>query len=148
MLQMNVFTVNGNGTDGPHRAQVFAGAAADADFFGHNGHAVPAFGSLTIRTAPTGQAWAHFPQWDAPLADRQASRFMEAVPTWYCVFSSRPIFAMAPAGQSSLQRVHSGRQKPFSKDISGCIRRSGSEEGRSTLLGHSATQSWQPVQCW
>ncbi len=53
---------------------------------------------------------------------------------------------MAPVGHTSLQRVHSGRQKPRSNDISGCIIVSSLSEGRSTLLGHSLTQSWQAVQ--
>ena len=96
--------------------------------------------------APVGQLWAHFPHWLRPVASRHKSTFTRAVPTWYCVFSSLPIFRMAPAGQSSEQRVHSGLQKPFSKDIQGCIRCSRSVEGLSTLLGHSATHSWQPVQ--
>ena len=54
---------------------------------------------------------------------------------------------MAPAGHTSEQRVHSGRQYPSSYDISGCISVSKLVEGRSTLLGHSDTQSWQAVQC-
>ena len=52
---------------------------------------------------------------------------------------------MAPLGQTWLQRVHSGRHQPFSYDISGCISRERSEEGRSTLLGQAATQSWHAV---
>ena len=53
---------------------------------------------------------------------------------------------MAPAGQTHEHRVHSGRQKPRSKFISGCINRSGSLDGRSTPLGHFDMQSWQPTQ--
>ena len=62
-------------------------------------------------------------------------------------FSSMVIGRIAPAGHTSEQRVHSGRQYPRSYDISGCISLAGSVEGRSTLLGQADTQSWQAVQC-
>ena len=62
-------------------------------------------------------------------------------------FSATVMGRMAPAGHTSEQRVHSGRQYPSSYDISGCISVSKFVEGRSTLLGHSDTQSWHAVQC-
>ena len=60
-------------------------------------------------------------------------------------FSSRVTGVIAPAGQTSLHRVHSGRQNPRSNDISGCMRVASEEEGRRTPLGQDDTQSWQPV---
>src|SRR3712207_4000771 len=53
---------------------------------------------------------------------------------------------MAPVGHTSEQRVHSGRQKPRSYDMVGCMNFSGSVLGRNTSLGHAATQSWHAVQ--
>ena len=100
----------------------------------------------TIRMAPAGQWRAQLPQL-SPLAVTQVHISTTAWPTCMALFSSRLIFNMAPAGHTSEQRVHSGRHQPLSKESSGCIRFSSEDEGRSTSLGHTLTQSWQEMQC-
>lgn len=62
------------------------------------------------------------------------------------LFSSMLIGWMAPAGQTEAHLLHSERQYPSSKDISGCIRCSKLVEGRNTWFGHAEMQSWQAVQ--
>ena len=101
----------------------------------------------TIWIAHAGQWRAQAPH-ESPLATgMQLSAIHTACPICIAVLSSGCIGRMAPVGQTWEQRVHSGLQKPRSKDISGCMNRKGSEEGRSTLLGHALTHSWQAVQC-
>ena len=101
----------------------------------------------TIWIAHAGQWRAQAPH-ESPFATgMQLSAIHTACPICIAVLSSGCIGRMAPVGQTWEQRVHSGLQKPRSKDISGCMNRKGSEEGRSTLLGHALTHSWQAVQC-
>ena len=66
--------------------------------------------SATIMMAPVGQACAHLPHELFPVASRQRVASTPAVPRWKLVLTSLEMGRMAPAGQSSPQRVHSGRQ--------------------------------------
>ena len=52
---------------------------------------------------------------------------------------------IAPAGHAAAQRVHAGRQYPYSKPISGTGKRPSPADGRNTFSGHAVTQSWHPM---
>lgn len=100
-----------------------------------------------IVMAPEGQRRAHSPQGTPFVFTTQRSLFHTATPIWIDVFSARVIGLIASAGHTSEQRTQSGRQLPFSKNISGCMKWSVSVDGRSTLFGHCATHNWHAVQC-
>ena len=55
------------------------------------------------------------------------------------------IASIAPAGQTWLHFAQSTVQYPLSNAISGWPKSLRRTEGRSTLLGHAFTQSWQPT---
>ena len=65
---------------------------------------------LTIRMAPDGQWYEQLPQLSCPLAAMQSSRLTCAMPIWIVCFSPGATGRMAPAGQTWLQALHSGRQ--------------------------------------
>ena len=100
-----------------------------------------------INIAPAGQWRAQLPQSTPSVRGTQFSFIQTARPIWMADLSAFVIGRMAPAGQTSAQRVHSKRQYPRSYDISGCINVIRLVEGRSTWLGQTETQSWQAVQC-
>ena len=102
---------------------------------------------LTIRIAFAGQCLAQLPQLTPSLFTTQLSRLTTAWPICIDVFSSTVTGLMAPAGQTCEQFVHSGRQYPLSKDISGCMKFSRDVDGLRTLLGQLLTHSWHAVQC-
>ena len=108
------------------------------------GTLTPRVSSSIMVMAPVGQRLAQLPHL-VPFSATQRFLFMRAVPMWYCVFSSREIFMIAPEGHTSEQRVHSGRHQPFSYPMRGCMRCSRSVEGLNTLLGQADTQSWHAV---
>ena len=101
---------------------------------------------FTMLIAFAGQCLAQLPQSTSSALATQRLRLTTACPIWIEDFSSALIGLMAPAGHTSAHIVHSGRQYPFSYDISGCISVAKDDDGRSTLFGHALTQSWQPVQ--
>jgi hypothetical protein len=68
-------------------------------------------GSLrTILTACAGQCLAQFPQLTLSVFTIQRSWFTTASPIWIDDFSTLFTLQIAPVGQTSEQRVHSGRQ--------------------------------------
>ena len=98
---------------------------------------------FTSTMAFTGQCRSHVVQ-VTPFRDAtHLSLCHIARPTWVCSFSSRETLTIAPAGQTSAQREHAGRQYPCSNPISGNRKRFGSREGRNTFSGHTFTHSWQ-----
>ena len=54
--------------------------------------------------------------------------------------------SIAPAGQMSAQAVHSGRQKPSVKVISGCMNVDRLRLGFNTPDGQALIHSWHAVQ--
>ena len=94
-----------------------------------------------IVIAPAGQLREHKPHDTPSVSTIQLSLIHTALPIWIEDFSSLVILHIAPVGQTSEQRVHSGRQYPRSYELSGCINVERSEEGLNTLLGHSETHS-------
>ena len=101
----------------------------------------------TICMAPVGQCRAQLPHSTPSVRGTQLAFTHTACPTCMEDLSAVSIGFIAPAGHTSEQRVHSGRQYPRSYDASGCISVSMSPDGRSTPLGQAATHSWQAVQC-
>ena len=99
----------------------------------------------TNSMAPAGQCLAQLPQSSPLVTVRQFSKMTTACPIRVSAFSSRVIGLMAPVGQTSEHRVHSGRQYPLSYDITGCMMVIRLVDGLSTPLGQSDTQSWHPV---
>ena len=97
--------------------------------------------------APVGQWVAQLPQGIPWLMTRHMSCLHTACPFCRDDLSCRVIGRMAPVGHRSEQLVHSGRQNPLSKLISGWSSLSKRVEGRSTLLGHWDTHNRQAVQC-
>lgn len=100
----------------------------------------------TIVIAPDGQWRAQLPHFTPSVSGTQFLLIHTAWPICVADLSAAEIGKIAPAGQTSEQRVHSGRQYPRSYDITGCINVVRVDEGRSTPLGHSDMQSWQLVQ--
>ena len=100
----------------------------------------------TICIAPTGQCRAQLPHSTPSVSGMQLAFTHTACPICIDDFSARLIFTIAPAGHTSEQRVHSGRQYPLSYEDRGCMSVSRLAEGLRTLLGHAATHSWHPVQ--
>ena len=101
----------------------------------------------TICMAPEGQCRAQLPHSTPSVRGMQFFLTHTAGPILVEDFCSAVIGRMALVGHTSAQRVHSGRQYPRSYDISGCMNRESSVEGRSTPLGHADTHSWHEVQC-
>lgn len=100
-----------------------------------------------IFIAPAGQWREQFPQSTSSVLTMQFSLIHTACPVCMEDFSSLSIPVMAPAGHTSEHFVHSGRQYPFLKLISGCMSLMRLSEGTSTLFGHTDTHSWHAVQC-
>ena len=101
----------------------------------------------TINMAPVGQWRAQFPHDTPSETGKQFFLTHTACPILVDDFSSLVIGLIALVGQTSEQRVHSGRQYPRSYDISGCMKCDKSDDGRNTPFGHAETQSWHDVQC-
>lgn len=64
----------------------------------------------TIVMAPVGQCRAQLPHATPSVSGTQLSRTQTARPTCMADFSAGVIFRMAPAGQTSEQTTHYGRQ--------------------------------------
>ena len=102
----------------------------------------------TMVMAPVGQCLAQLPHSTPSATGTQLAFTHTAWPICMDDLSTVSIGLIAPVGQTSEHRVHSGRQYPSSYDDSGCMKFSMSVCGRSTPLGHADTHSWQAVQCW
>ena len=96
---------------------------------------------LTIEMADAGQWRTQLPHVWPYAAEIQMPVSTRAIPMPVRAFSEVSIGSIAPVGQTSLQRVHSGRQKPAVNAITGCIKPSRLVSGLRTSLGHSLTQS-------
>lgn len=101
----------------------------------------------TIVMAPTGQWRAQLPHSTPSVRGRQFSLIHTACPICMADLSAAVIGSIAPAGQTSEHRVHSGLQYPRSYDDSGCMSEVMSVDGLSTPFGQTETHNWHAVQC-
>ena len=130
-----------NGRDGhkfshaPHpmqRASLIAGIFTELSS--------PTFEGIIV-IAPAGQWRAQLPHSTPSVNGTQFFFIHTACPIRIELFSSIVIGLIAPVGQTSEQRVHSGRQYPLSYDISGCINDINPVDGRNTPFGHADTHN-------